>query len=226
MKNKFIETHRGIQTTTKRKNERKPITIINPWKQKSISLPRIDDSKRWAGYPGLTGISRVILPHVPKCKYFVEPFAGAAKVYQELTKLEDQRFIEAVLNDKSKFIYTWLKENFTVPLITNLDFTEIFEQYNFDDSFFLIDMPWNKSYYDQTFGCFDRPTVNLYEKEVLKLLVTFKGKFIITSRKESRHMLSSNYNKYLIQSQYVVSGHYPKVLLTTNLKLEGLEVVE
>lgn len=225
MKKEFKETHRGIPTTTKKINEKKAVTIINRYGQKSPSLPRIDDLKRWAGYPGLTGISRPIIKYIPSNTYYVEPFAGAAKVYQELIKIKPAKFSFYILNDTSRFVYEWLKQEFTDPLITKLDFTEVIEQYNFKHSFFLLDWPWYMSYYNQTFSSFNRKSVKEYDLEVLKILDNIKGDFIITTRKENKRMLSSGFNNYLLQSDYPVSGKLPKVLLTTNLRLEGLEVV-
>lgn len=224
-KNNFKETHRGIPTTTKKIHEKKAITILNRYKQKTPSLPRIDDQKRWAGFPGLTGISRQIIKYIPNNTYYIEPFAGAAKVYQELIKEKPAKFSIYVLNDTSSFVYEWLKEEFPDPLITRLDFTEVIQQYNFKKSFFLLDWPWYKSYYDQTFSSFNRDSVKQYDQEVLKICESIQGDFMITTRKENTRMLESGFNNYLIQSDYPVSGHLPKVLITTNLKLEGLEIL-
>ena len=43
---------RGIKTTQIAKHESKAKTVINRYGQKSLSLPRIDDKKRWAGFAG------------------------------------------------------------------------------------------------------------------------------------------------------------------------------
>ena len=109
-KTKFRETHRGIPTTRQRLHERKPKTITNRFKTLSLSLPRIDNKKRWAGFPGLTGVSRLMAKFTPVCKYYLEPFAGTAKVYQELLKLSPLKFEQAILNDNSDFIYEWMVE--------------------------------------------------------------------------------------------------------------------
>lgn len=220
MKNKFKETHRGIPTTLKKKNTKKARTIRNRFNQISFNLPWINDQKRFAGFPGLTGISRKIINFIPKCTYYIEPFAGAAKVYQELERSKPQKFSYAILNDKSEYIYNWLKENFSYPVISKLDFTEIFDTYNFPKSFFLIDAPWFPGFYDQAFSCFDRKTVKEYDLEVLKCCNKLDGDFIITTRRENARMLNSGWNNYLLESEYVVCGKYPKTLLTTNLKLE------
>lgn len=214
------EKWRGIETTQRRKNERRAKTIINRFGQKSISLPRIDDKKRWAGYPGLTGVSRKIadiINTIPQFRIYVEPFAGTAKVYQMLDGLNHSRDI---LNDKSEFIYDWLKKEFSNNYceVTKTDFVECIKNYDEEGTVQLIDPPWNKSFYLQKFSCFDRKSVREYDYEVLELCRKMKGKFIITSRKENKPMLDSEFRNAIITSEYVVSGKYPKVMITTNLE--------
>lgn len=213
---------RGIKTTQIHKNENFAKTIINRLGQKSISLPRIDDKKRWAGYPSLAGTARVIAQLIPKCYYYVEPFAGTVKVYQMLSK---EKYKRAVLNDKSKFIYKWLQKEFKPYIITKDDFIDCILRWDSKKTFYLIDPVWNKSYYDQKFSHFDRESVTEYNEDVLEFLENLKGKFIITTRKENKLMLNSKYNNYLVKSEYVLCGKYPKVLLTTNLKLKKLKQI-
>ena len=211
---------RGIKTTQIPKFEDDPKTIINRFGQKSISLPRIDDKKRWAGFPGITGISRKLARVIPKCRYYVEPFAGTAKVFQELPK---SKYAVAVLNDTSDFIFRWLSNEFldeNVEIHKN-DFTNCIAVHDAPNTVFVIDHPWNKSYFDQKFSCFDRESVKDYDKEILKLCEKLQGKFIITTRKENKRMLDSGFYNKLCKSEYVVSGKYPEVLLTSNFKIDG-----
>lgn len=212
---------RGIQTTQLKINESKPVTIVNRFGQLSMSLPRIDDKKRWAGYPGITGISRKLGLLIPKCLYYVEPFAGAAKVYQEVKK-RNNVVGSFILNDKAKYVYDWLRQNFSNVLITNTDFVNSIKYWDSKKTFFLIDLPWFKTYYNQKFSCFDRESVKKYDEEIIEICKNLKGKFIITTRKENKIMLRSPFNNYYLRSEYVVCGKYPKVLLTTNIKL-GLQ---
>jgi len=215
---KLVETHRGIKTTLEPKNELEPVTKINRFGHKTLSLPRIDDKKRWSGFPGLTGWARKLARMIPKCEWYVEPFCGMGKVFQELIKLQTAR--NYILNDKSSFINKWLwKEFSSEALITQQDFLTCIKEWDSKDTVFLIDQPWFKSYYDQIFSVFDRSSVMRYDEEILTAVKQIKGKFIITSRKENVRMLRSGYNHKLIKSEYVVSGKYPKLLLTTNLRL-------
>jgi len=215
---------RGIRTKLDRINEEKPLTTKNRWNQLTISLPRIDDKKRWAGYAGITGISKKIAGIIPNSKIYVEPFAGTVKVFQELRK-RDKSFAFAILNDTSDFVCDWLSTNFDDARvsITNEDFADCIKNNDSKDTFFLIDQPWNRSLYDQMYSSFNRVSVAAYDNEVIDLCKKIKGKFIITTRKENERMLKSGFNNMLVKSDYVLSGHYPRVLITTNMKLGDLK---
>jgi site-specific DNA-adenine methylase len=209
---------RGIQTTQEPKNELEPKTIVNRLGQKSLSLPRIDDKKRWAGYPGIAGTARKIAKLVPNCLHYIEPFAGTAKVFQELCKRKDVNINQAILNDTSDFIYEWLKKELNQQaIITHEDFANCITRWDSKNTFFLIDPPWYKTYYEQSFSSFNRESVKEYDQEIIELCKKMIGKFIITTRKENKIMLNSGFKHKLIKSEYVVSGKYPKVLITTNL---------
>ena len=223
----MVEKWRGIKTTQKRINEKNPVTIVNRLGQKSLSLPRIDDKKRWAGYPSLAGTARKIAKLIPKCKYYIEPFAGTAKVFQMLEKNHPNKYEYTILSDTSKFIYKWLNKEMNLnTIILNMDFKNTVEYWNKHNSVFLLDPPWNKSYYAQSFSSFNRKSVKDYDLEVLELCRKIKGKFIITTRKENTRMLNSEFNNYLIESEYILCGKFPKVMLTTNIKYRKLEMVK
>lgn len=219
------EKWRGIKTTSIPKHEDRAVTIKNRLGQLSFSLPRIDDGKRWAGFPGLAGtakeIAKIIEKYAADYTYYVEPFAGAARVYQELKKLKQTpRYY--ILNEKSDFINEWLHREFGYHHRTKIykkDFAVCIKKYDSKDTLFLIDLPWVKSFYDQGFAVFDRNSVIEYEEEVLKLCKNIKGKFIITTREERIRMQKSGFKHKTITSIYKVSGKLPKVLLTHNLDL-------
>jgi len=99
------------------------------------------------------------------------------------------------------------------------------KRWDSESSFFLIDPPWFKSFYDQPFAYFNRRSVKQYDEEIIKICKEMKGKFIITSRKENTVMKKSGFNNYLVRSIYVVSGKYPDVMLTTNLNLDKNKLV-
>lgn len=216
MKEKF----RGIKTTSIPKNEDKALTIINRLGQKSMSLPRITDSKRLAGFAGLAGTARKIAKLIPNVKYYVEPLAGSAKVAQELMKRKDVKIGNIVLNDNSDFVFDWLNREFNQNIITKDDFADCVREWDTKDTLFLFDQPWFKNIHDQQYLKFNRESTTAYDKEVLDLCKKMQGKFIITTRKENTTMLNSGYRHKHIKSEYVISGKYPRVLITTNLKYE------
>lgn len=221
-----MDKWRGIKTKQIKINELQPLTVINRFKQKTISLPRIDDKKRWAGYPGITGISRKLAKILPIFITYVEPFAGTAKVFQEVIKFDGSDWQEHyVLNDKSKFVISWLKKEFGHRKnlkITCTDFISCMKKFDSRYTLFVIDPPWHKSYYDQAFSYFDRNNVKEYDAEVIELCSRLQGKFVITTRKENKIMRDGakkyGFKNHLMTSEYVVSGKYPKVLLTTNIE--------
>lgn len=208
---------RGIETTQKKINENKAVTIINRLGQKSMSLPRIDDNKRWAGYPGLSGTARKIAKLIPFTSTYVEPFAGAAKVYQEYLKRGDWNFSKVILNDTSKFVSDWLKKEFKEVQVTSIDFAKCIKKHDSRTTIHIIDPPWTKAFYMQGFSSFNRNTVREYDEELLELCQDIRGFFIITTRKENTLMKNSEWNNKIIKSEYVVSGKYPRVMLTHNL---------
>jgi len=208
---------RGIETTQKSINERSAVTIVNRLGQKSMSLPRIDDGKRWAGYPGLAGTAKKIAKLIPRTITYVEPFAGSAKVYQEYLKRGDWIYEKVILNDTSDFVNEWLNREFPEATVTSMDFAKCIKKYDSPHTMFVIDGPWTKSYYDQGFSSFNRETVKEYDQEIVKLCQDIRGYFIICSRKENKIFKNSGFKTKLVKSIYVVSGKYPKVMLTHNL---------
>ncbi len=211
---------RGIHTTQKKSNLETPVTILNRLKQRSMSLPWIDDKKRWAGFPGLAGTSKEIASYIPFCSKYVEPFAGSVKVYQEWVKRDTWAWEEVILNDLSPYVCKWLRREFPEAKITNVDFVKCIKKHNSKHTFFMFDIPWNKSFYDQAFSMFNRKSVKDYGIELLEICQDLKGKFIIASRVENDVFRKADFYHKTITSNYVVSGHYPKQLLTTNFKIK------
>ncbi len=222
---------RGIKTTQTPKYETNAKTVKNRFGQKSISLPRIDDKKRWAGYAGNTGISRKLAQLIPKCNLYCEPFAGTAKVWQELNKLKLRKYKSVLLNDRSEFIESWLKKEFMRDkwkqkiTVSRNDFATCITDHDEKDTVFLIDPPWSKSLYDQVYSCFDRESVKSYDEELLEILKDVEGKFIVTSAKNNTVMKNSDHNGWYLKSEYVVSGNYPQQLITTNIKFTSKQAL-
>lgn len=206
-------------TNPEKRNENEAVTITNRLGQLSISLPRITDDKRLRGYPGLAGTANRIAQLVPSNVYYVEPFAGTAKVFQETSI---SKFMGWYLNDKSKFVYQWLLREFGDRAhISNLDFNEIFDMFeDRPNASIVIDQPWHKSFYDKEYSCFDRKDVKTYDMEILKRCGKVKGVFLICSDRKNPRMLKSGFNNYLVTGEYMVAGGYTKTLVTTNQNLD------
>lgn len=215
---KKLETHRGIRTNPNKKHESKLRIIKNRFGQYTLSLPRIDDKKRLAGYPGLTGWSRALASMVPICKFYVEPLAGMAKVYQALDK---SKIKYAILNDKAKPLIPILKQCFPGANITNTDFIYCIKKYDTPETFQLIDVPWYANYYAQGFSTFTEKSIKTYDEKVLDVCKTLTGKFIITSKPKSIFR-KSDFTTAIIKSEYAVCGNYPELMITTNLTSEEL----
>lgn len=198
-------------------NENVPKTIINRLGQKSLSLPRIDNIKKLRGYPSLSGTAQEIAKLIPTCKLYIEPFAGTAKVYQELLKRGFRT--NTVLNDKSEFIFKWLKNEMPMAFVTNEDFVNCIKRWDRPDTVLLIDAPWHKEIYNHGFSCFDRNKVSDYDNEILKLCKNLKSKFIICSDKKNTRMLNCGWNNRLVEGKYKICNGNVKTLLTYNFDL-------
>jgi len=213
-----LETHRGIPTNPNPTHEESFKVVKNRRGQFTLSLPRIDDKKRLAGYPGLTGWSKTLSELIPKSKFYVEPFSGMAKVYQELDKSKVQYVI---LNDKAKPLVKVLKKLFPETNVTNTDYTHCIKKYDTPETFFLIDIPWYENYYAQGFSAFTEKNINVYNSKVLNLCDSIQGKFIITS-KDKKIFRDSKFTNHTIKGDYPICGNFPELLITTNLSLEEL----
>ena len=95
-------------------------------------------------YPGLTYTARQISLFFPKCKIYVEPFAGLART----AKYVNCEII--VLNDKSEHSNKYCKKKFRKAIVENMDFIETIKKYDSKDTFFLIDPVWRSDFYDGT----------------------------------------------------------------------------
>ena len=94
-------------------------------------------------YPGLTYTARQISLFFPKCKTYVECFAGLARTSKYVTNCEIM-----VLNDKSEYSNNYCKKKFPNAIIENMDFLETIKKYDSKDTFFLIDPVWRSDFYD------------------------------------------------------------------------------
>ena len=95
-------------------------------------------------YPGLTYTARQISLFFPKCKTYVECFAGLGRT-AKYANCETM-----VLNDKSEYSNNYCKKKFPNAIVENMDFIETIKKYDSKDTFFLIDPVWRSDFYDGT----------------------------------------------------------------------------
>mgnify|MGYP003141822005 CR=1 FL=1 len=109
-------------------------------------------------YPGLFFTASQIGAHFPKCRIYCEPFSGLARTAKYA------RCEIMVLNDMGKYANECCKKNFSKAIITHEDFMACIKKWDSKDTFFLIDPPWDNSYYDST----GRDTYNQGEAKIKK----------------------------------------------------------
>mgnify|MGYP003146709200 CR=1 FL=1 len=94
-------------------------------------------------YAGLTYTAKQISLFFPKCKIYVECFAGLGR-----TAKYAENYDIMVLNDKSVYSNNYCKKKFPNAIIENMDFIDTIKKYDSPDTFFLIDPVWRSDFYD------------------------------------------------------------------------------
>ena len=185
---------------------------------KDNQLKGVWKSAGFGGYPGLKHTAKQISNHIPKCKIYVEPFAGLGRVAEHI------KSDKIVLNDKSEYAIDYLTKHFNAK-ITNLDFEESISQYDSKDTFFLFDPPWHGSTYainDKTF--LDRKTIKYFQR-LLEILPKVEGDWFICSssyRNDFKLLEKTDYYKKIITSaKNVLFGKKAKTMITSNKPIEN-----
>ena len=171
---KYIWRNHDLTTSNKSKTQLSGAALTRQKIQKKCILGK---DVLLPGYPGLTKTAHLIAEYIPKCKRYIEPFAGLGRVAKHVNA--DFK----VLNDKSDFACNYNKKHFTAR-ITKDDFEECMLAWNFEDSFFLIDPPWRFSIYQNNKGPFcDRKPLEYYTR-IFELLPIIKGDWILCVDKD------------------------------------------
>lgn len=133
------------------------------------------------GYPGLTHTAHLIAEYIPKCKIYVEPFAGLGRTVPHINAER------VILNDKSDYAFDYLSKHFHAE-ITNLDFEEMFRLYDSKDTVFLIDPPWREKIYEVNSGpVLDRKPIEYYQK-IFEITPKLKGDWFLCSDKDEHEI--------------------------------------
>lgn len=125
------------------------------------------------GYPGLAFTCKQISEYIPKCKLYVEPFAGLGRFTKHI------KSDKIILNDKSVYAFNYLKKHYSHHIITNMDFVDCIKKYDSKDTFFLIDPPWSNELYGNDRLSFCDRKVDDYYQIVLDLMNKSESYFFI-----------------------------------------------
>ena len=190
-------------------------------------------------YPGLTYTARQISLFFPKCKTYVECFAGLART----AKYSNCEIMG--LNDKSEYSNIHCKKKFSRAIVENMDFIDTIKKYDAKDTFFLIDPPWRTDFYDgsvkynnkdklrreiktrnrkwklksiDTFRSFCDRSVKQYFLDLDNILSTIKGHYILTLNKEGRAgaIINSKFTHLVKYHKPMIFGNYPSSRLFSN----------
>ena len=115
-------------------------------------------------YPGLFFTASQIGAHFPKCRIYCEPFSGLARTAKYA------RCEIMVLNDMGKFSNEYCKKNFSSAIITHEDFMACIKKWDSKDTLFLIDPPWDNSFYDSSGKMEGESMLNQFERGKRKAL--------------------------------------------------------
>jgi len=169
------------------------------------------------GYAGIHHTAEKISKYIPKCKTYVEPFAGLGRLHQYINAEN------IYYNDMSDFAFNYLKENYPDAIVTQQDFETMFI-YDDYDTFFLIDPVWRSEHYSKNSLTFmDRKPYEYYKK-IFEIVPKLKGNWIICGVADERqtrgYMSNHNYNKLIVESEgKVIFGKKARTLIVSNLEL-------
>lgn len=130
-------------------------------------------AERLGGYPGLTLTAKQISEYIPRCKTFIEPFAGLGRI-SKLVLADD-----FILNDVSEFAFQYLKGHFKNAMILNHDYSEIIKCFDSVDSYFFFDPPWDNTIYTANpLTEITKPVIDIYN-DLKKILPSIRGNWMI-----------------------------------------------
>jgi len=176
----------------------------------------------FGGYAGLKHTADKINDYIPTSKIYVEAFAG-------LGRTVELRHDKIILNDMSDYAVNHLKNeygeyehsiNFPVT-VTQEDFMDCILKHDTEDTFFLIDPPWRFTCYDSHHNAFCDRTPYEYYSQLLEIMPTLKGDWIICSAKDEHEikkiLTKTNYHRTVVKSdKKVIFGKHAQTLLVSN----------
>lgn len=176
---------------------------------------RLGEHKRqnptaFKGYPGLTHTAKQITEYIPKCKLFVEPFAGLGRISK---RVKADQF---VLNDKSEYAFKFLNKHFFNAEVINLDYSECIKLYDTPNTYFFIDPPWYDEVYEiNPLTAFTKPCKEIYA-DLKETLPEIQGDWMIAGATESYLSKWGFYHKEIKSTKNYLFGHKARTYLVSN----------
>ena len=171
------------------------------------------NSANFKGYAGLTHTAKEICEFIPKCKIFVEPFAGLGRISKHVLS---EKYI---LNDLSDYAIRYLTKHFTHHEITQEDYLKCIMSNNSKDAFIFQDPPWfDNIYEDNPLTAYTKPNKEIYN-ELEILLPTLKADWMIAGRTEgilSKWDKVNFYHKEIKSKKNYLFGHKARTYLVSN----------
>tara|TARA_R110000772_G_scaffold20466_2_gene56699 strand:+ start:21010 stop:21519 length:510 start_codon:yes stop_codon:yes gene_type:complete len=137
-------------------------------------------------------------------RVYIEPFGGSFGLFKILTKTYSPK--QVIYNDIKVYDF----DTISLANIThNLDYTKIFEKYNFEDSFFYLDPPYidKEHYYENIFTDHDHYVLS---EEIKKL----KGKWLLSY--QDHPILRELYQDYCFDRYIGKSIYHQKEIIIKN----------
>lgn len=162
------------------------------------------------GYPGLTNTSKQICDYIPRCKIFVEPFAGLGRISKRV------KADKYVLNDLSDYAINFLKNNFKNAQITQHDYANCIKDNDSEDTMFFIDPPWIDNVYEKNrLTAYTKPNREIYD-DLEETLPKIKGDWIIAGKADGV-LKNWRYHHLEIKSrQKAIFGFKARTYLVSN----------
>ena len=175
-------------------------------------------TKKLGGYAGVKFTAKQIvesIPNIIKYNLWVEPFSGLGRTanYVNLPK---------VLNDKSEYANSYCKEHFPESIVENMDFMETINKYDSENTFFLIDPPWQFFIYNDNEMAYCDRKVRLYYEQILNRIETIKGDWFLLSsvdEHEQQNILrKSKWGLIIVDSEKnSIFGNKARTMICSNL---------
>lgn len=168
----------------------------------------------FVGYPGLVHTAKEICEYIPKCKRFVEPFAGLGRISKNVISEEK------ILNDLSDYAFEHNKRKFKNVIITKDDFLECVKKYDSHDTIFFFDPPWSNEIYEINPLTVNTMSVKEYYKKIEEILPSLKADWFIVSDENGPAKNITGFHKLIKSKKPYLFGKYAKTHLVSNKPLK------